>query len=131
LRRTTKRGLFYFKARRSLAFFVVVPGGQATDELHSSPLTFSSAAFVIQNMSNMLSELSVKQLKQAIRLREKIEALQTKLDHILGSSGTTPAAKGKPGRKPRRKMSAAAKAKISAAAKKRWAKAKAAGKSRL
>lgn len=82
-------------------------------------------------MSNALSDLSVKQLKKAIKLREKMEALQTKLDQLLGSSENTPVAKGKPGRKPKRRMSAAAKAKISAAAKLRWKKAKAAGKSRL
>jgi hypothetical protein len=83
------------------------------------------------NMSNLLSNLSVKQLKKAIKLREKMEVLQMKLDHILGSSENLPAAKGKRVRKPKRKMSAAAKAKISAAAKLRWKKVKAAGKSRL
>ena len=82
-------------------------------------------------MSNLLSNLSVKQLKKAIKLREKMEVLQTKLDQLLGSSESLPAAKGKPGRKPKRKMSAASRAKIAAAAKKRWAKVKAAGKSRL
>ena len=82
-------------------------------------------------MSNLLSNVSVKQLKQAIKLREKMEVLQSKLDQLLGSSEGLPAAKGKPGRKPKRKMSAAAKAKISAAAKLRWKKAKASGNSRL
>jgi hypothetical protein len=82
-------------------------------------------------MSNVLSNLSVKQLKKAIRLREKMEVLQAKLEQILGSADSAPAVKGKRGRKPKRTMSAAAKAKLSAAAKKRWAKAKAAGKSRL
>jgi len=85
----------------------------------------------LTTMSNALSNLSVKQLKKAIRLREKMEVLQAKLDQLLGSSESAPAVKGKRGRKPKRHMSAAAKAKISAAAKKRWAKAKAAGKSRL
>jgi hypothetical protein len=82
-------------------------------------------------MSNLLSNLSVKQLKQAIKLREKMEVLQSKLDHLLGSSESTTTVKGKRGRKSKRKMSAAAKAKISAAAKLRWKKARAAGKSRL
>jgi hypothetical protein len=84
-----------------------------------------------ENMSNALSNLSVKQLKKAIKLREKIEVLQSKLDQLLGATESLPTAKGKPGRKPKRKMSAASRAKIAAAAKKRWAKVKAAGKSRL
>jgi hypothetical protein len=75
-------------------------------------------------MSNLLSNLSVQQLKQAIKLREKMEVLQAKLDHVFGSSESTPAAKGKPGRKPKNKMSAAGRARIAAAQRARWAKVK-------
>jgi len=60
-----------------------------------------------------------------------MEVLQSKLDQLLGPSESKSVATVKPGRKPKRKMSAAAKAKISAAAKLRWKKAKAAAKSRL
>ena len=65
---------------------------------------------------NFLAQLSVKQLKRAIAIRQKIETLQAQLSKLVGAetSMTTP--------RKRRKLSAAAKAKISAAAKKRWAK---------
>jgi hypothetical protein len=65
---------------------------------------------------NFLAQLSVKQLKRAIAIRQKIETLQAQLSKLVGAetSMATP--------RKRRKLSAAAKAKISAAAKKRWAK---------
>jgi len=111
-------------------------------------------------MSNLLS-LTTKQLRRAVALKGKIEALNNKLASLLGSPALTPAkarkkrgmsAAGraavaaaqkarwakikaaKPATKApakRRKMSAAARAKIAAAAKARWAKAKAAGKKTL
>lgn len=82
------------------------------------------------------------QLKRALKTQRTIESFQTKIDSltgklskILGGGGGSdlpiPFKTGKPGRKPKRKMSVAAKAKLSAAAKKRWAKAKAAGRKRL
>jgi|SRR5579872_1208579 len=112
-------------------------------------------------MTTTLANISVKELQQALTIREKIESLQAELDHVLGDS--QPAAAGRAGKrhvsasararmakaqrarwaelkvnaaggkasKPRRKMSAAAKARLSAAAKQRWKAAKAAGKSRL
>jgi hypothetical protein len=107
----------------------------------------------------MSINLSIQQLRTAVDLKEKIEALETQLATLLGSGvpapvkavkkrrGMSAAGKAriaaaqklrwsklkaaKPVKKGKRKMSAAAKAKISAAAKLRWAKAKAAGKSRL
>jgi hypothetical protein len=108
-------------------------------------------------MSNALSNLSVKQLKKAIKLREKMEVLQSKLDQLLGSTESLPATPGKrkvsaagrarmaaaqkarwaglkgekPAKKGKRTMSASAKAKIAASARLRWKKAKAAGKNRL
>ena len=74
-------------------------------------------------MLNSLSNVSVQQLKRVIAVREKIEALEQKLAQILGSSDTTStlSAAVKP---KRRKMSAAARAKIGAAQKLRWAKQK-------
>jgi hypothetical protein len=108
----------------------------------------------------MSINLSIHQLRTAVDLKEKIEALETQLATILGGGIPSPIKAVKTGRrkgmseagkariaaaqklrwsklkagkpvKAKRKMSAAAKAKISAAAKLRWAKAKAAGKSRL
>lgn len=76
-------------------------------------------------------ELSTSQLRQALKLREQIESLQQKLAAILGDAGTPPKTaevKSKSGgrqRKGKRTMSAEARAKIAAAQKARWAKAKA------
>ena len=75
---------------------------------------------------NLLANLSLQQLKQAIVIREKIDDLETELRRIIGGGFGTPKSAA-----PRRKgkMSAAARAKISAAAKARWAKRK--GKRRM
>jgi len=75
-------------------------------------------------MNNSLTSLTVKQLKRAIILKEKIDSLNKELAGILGSSGATSPATGQP----QRKMSAAGRAAISKAAKLRWAKWKAAAK---
>jgi len=111
-------------------------------------------------MSSALSKLSVRQLKHAIRVKTRLEALQAQLEEIMGNGGGIPspfrkrrmsaagraaiaagARKrwarqnsneiGKPAKKGRRKMSAAARARMSALAKARWKKAKAAGKATL
>ncbi len=72
-------------------------------------------------MSNY-SNLTAPQLRQAANLKEKIADLQKQLDAILGGS----AAKANvPEKLKRRKMSAAARAKIAAAQRARWAKVKA------
>jgi hypothetical protein len=70
--------------------------------------------------SNLLTTLSVKNLKQAVAIRERIDSLQRDLDGITGAQAA-PEENGAPRRKKRR-MSAAARARISAAAKARWAK---------
>jgi hypothetical protein len=74
---------------------------------------------------NALSSLSVQQLKRAVAIKERIARLEKKLAGLLGGPDTVPAGKSK---KPRRKMSAAGRASMSAAAKARWAKVKAAKK---
>ena len=76
-------------------------------------------------MDNILTRVSVSQLKRAVAIKEKIEQLEKELAGLLGTS--EPSNNGRVGRK-RRKMSAAARAKISAAAKARWAKVRAAKK---
>jgi hypothetical protein len=71
-----------------------------------------------------ITSLSVQQLRKAAALKEKIQSLEKELNQLLGSpvaSVASPATKKK-----KFKMSAAAKAKISAAAKLRWAKVRAA-----
>jgi hypothetical protein len=65
----------------------------------------------------MISNLSSKQLRRAATIKEKIDSLQSELDRLLGSS--TPSVSNG-----RRTMSASARAKIAAAQKARWAKAK-------
>jgi hypothetical protein len=80
-----------------------------------------------------LNELTTEQLKRAVEIKEQIDALNNELDEILGGASITngekrrgrPPGKRSPGRPPGkgpRKMSAAAKAAISAAQKRRWAK---------
>ena len=77
--------------------------------------------------SNLLTTLSVKNLKQAVAIRERIDGLQRDLDRISGAQAA-PEKNGAPRRKKRR-MSAAARARISAAMKARWAKRR--GKQRV
>ena len=69
---------------------------------------------------NLLTRLSVKDLKQAVAIRERIDGLQRDLDRITGLQAA-PVRKDAPRRRKRR-MSAAARARISAAMKARWAK---------
>src|SRR6266705_2059745 len=77
--------------------------------------------------SNLLTTLPVKSLKQAVAIRERIDGLQRDLDRITGAQAapvTNGAHRWKKG-----KMSAAARARISAAMKARWAKRR--GKQRV
>jgi hypothetical protein len=103
---------------------------------------------------NTLRSVTVEQLKQVLKIREKIDSLQRKLAQIFGgkiqklragrrkmsAADRAKIAAAQRARwakvrgnstKPKRKMSAAARAAISAAAKARWKKAKAAGKTSL
>lgn len=73
--------------------------------------------------------ITVKQLHKAIRVRQRIETLERKLDEILGWEVSPMPAQAK--RKGRRRMPASARAKLAAIAKARWKAAKAKGKSRL
>jgi hypothetical protein len=73
--------------------------------------------------------ISLEQLKEAVAIKEQIAKLEAQLNRILG--GKTPAAPKAPAAAPTvrakkgpSKMSSEAKAKISAAAKERWAKIK-------
>lgn len=68
---------------------------------------------------NAIANLSAQQLRRAADITDKIQSLQNELNRIFGTSNSAPA-DGAP--RKRRKMSAAARAKIAAAAKARWAK---------
>jgi hypothetical protein len=99
-----------------------------------------------------MSTPTTAELKRAIKIKIKLEALKSELDGLLApassdgeSSKRKVSAAGrarmaaaqqarwakKRGKKPRKRMSAAGRAKIAAAAKARWKAAKAAGRSRL
>jgi hypothetical protein len=73
------------------------------------------------NGMNSITNLSAKQLRRAANIKDKIQSLENKLNHILGSPEKTVAAVAP---RKKRKMSAAGRAKIAAAQKARWAKAK-------
>ena len=70
--------------------------------------------------SNLLTTLSVKDLKQAVAIRERIDGLQRDLDRITGAQVAL--VRNGASRRKQGKMSAAARARISAAMKARWAK---------
>jgi hypothetical protein len=70
--------------------------------------------------SNLLTALSVKNLKRTVAIRERIDGLQRDLERITGAQAA-PVRNGAARRK-KGKMSAAARARISAAMKARWAK---------
>jgi len=74
-----------------------------------------------------IQNLSAKQLRQAATIKEKIDSLESELNRLLGtevSNGRT-SNLATDGRKKKRTMSAAAKAKIAAAQRARWAKVRA------
>lgn len=64
--------------------------------------------------------LTPKQLRTAANIQEKIQSLQKELNQILGAADSTPTEATEAPRK--RKMSAAGRRAIAAAAKARWAK---------
>lgn len=70
-------------------------------------------------------QLTSKQLRHAANIKDKIENLQSELTHLLGGSTVANGSPAKATVPRKRKMSAAARAKISAAAKARWARVRA------
>jgi hypothetical protein len=74
-----------------------------------------------------IENLSAKQLRQAATLKDRIDSLQSELSKLLGGTevGNGMVPEVTDGRKKKRKMSAAAKAKIAAAQRARWAKVRA------
>jgi hypothetical protein len=86
---------------------------------------------LFSNFQPMSTTPSIDQLKRAIALSEQIQKLESELASILGSSAkvsapaSSAAAAAKPGRRRRRRgLSAEGRARIAAAQKARWAKAK-------
>src|ERR1039458_2641887 len=68
-----------------------------------------------------IANLTPKQLRRAAAIKDKIQSLENELHRIIGSSIKPVAAVAQ---KKKRKMSAAGRAKIAAAARARWAKVK-------
>ena len=77
------------------------------------------------DVKQSILNISASKLRKASQLKERIEALHNELSNLL--TEMAPAPVGKVMRK-RRAMSAAARKKISEAAKARWAKFRAKGK---
>ncbi|MBU6409367.1 MAG: hypothetical protein KGR98_03170 [Verrucomicrobia bacterium] len=75
---------------------------------------------------NSLTQLTAGQLRHAANLAEKIQSLQSELERLLGarSAASRPSAASHP-RRGSRMMSAAARARIAAAQRARWAKVRA------
>ena len=75
---------------------------------------------------NSITALTPAQLRQAADIQEKIQSLQVELNALLGGGETpTPVATEAPEQPKKRGMSAAARARIGAAARARWAKLRA------
>src|ERR1700744_4173490 len=77
-------------------------------------------------MSTSYNHLSVSDLRKAANLKERIEALESKLNQLMGGSSSASAEAVSSGPRKKRGMSAAGRARIIAAQKTRWAKVKAA-----
>ena len=90
-------------------------------------------------MNSLLTSVSAQDLRRAAEIKEKIESLQAELAQILGSESVAPRHRSsapliKGGARIKRagvKRSAAVRARLSAIAKARWKKARAAGKTAL
>jgi hypothetical protein len=65
------------------------------------------------------ANLTIRQLREALAIREKIEGLEKELNEIWGGGNPAPVVSAPGGR---RTMSAAARARIGAAQRARWAK---------
>jgi hypothetical protein len=70
--------------------------------------------------------LSSQQLRRAAEIKERIESLQNELDRLLGAPAPARAPVSAPAGPKKRVISAAGRARIAAAARARWAKARAA-----
>ncbi len=91
--------------------------------LTRSPLLTRNASRHYQSPMTNLVNLTTAQLHRIIAIKEKIESLQAEIDSIAGGDGKIPISASVEVPKKRR-MSAAGRARISAAAKARWAKLK-------
>jgi hypothetical protein len=75
--------------------------------------------------NNPLAKMSVLQLKRAVSIREQMQSLESELDRLAGGQSASGKKSAAP-QKRKGKMSAEARAKLSATMTARWAKIKAA-----
>ena len=73
-------------------------------------------------MSSLITDLSVHQLRRAAQIKENIQSLEKELGRLLGSSPSLTNLSNGDVSKKKLRRSAAVRAKMSAAAKARWAK---------
>jgi hypothetical protein len=71
-----------------------------------------------------LHNLTVADLRKAVAIKERIEELQSELNAVGGEAGAAAGTPARRGRPKKRHMSPAARARIGAAQRKRWAKLK-------
>jgi len=93
----------------------------------TNPLHFVLGILLINCFNPLMSlnNLTPTQLRQAADLKEQIEELQSKLSHLQGDGAAAEAAPAvRNGRRGKRKISAAGRARIRAAQIARWAKVK-------
>ena len=86
---------------------------------HSGPRLTRQSLRVNPGVMN-LQNVSTEQLRRAVQIKEEIESLEGQLSALLGGNGVSGRGPGRLGR--RRRMSAAGRARIAAAARARWAK---------
>ena len=95
-------------------------GGRQSHETVDD-LTFQKLPANQGAVTRPLSALTVSQLKRAVAIKQRIEDLERELASLIGQSSAS-GASASGGIRRRRKMSAAARAKIAAAARARWAR---------
>jgi hypothetical protein len=92
-------------------------GGNRREQSQDALLDLLRATIKTSPMNSIIT-LSPQQLRRAANVKEKIDSLQRELANILGDGSPTI---GNNSSRSGRKLSSAARARISAAAKKRWA----------
>src|SRR4051794_29414146 len=80
-------------------------------------------------MYSSIKNVSAQQLRRAADIKERIESLQTEFNQILGSPVATFPSANDANQPQKRTMSAAARARIAAGARARWARLKGTGDS--
>jgi hypothetical protein len=89
---------------------------------YAGSATLTCIPFQRNSYMNSLTSITPKALRRAADIQERISRLQTELTQILGGEVPALAVAKVPAAPKKRKMSAAGRAAIAAAAKARWAK---------